>query len=439
MYTKIAGSPSPSQSPAAPRDVRYPPRDSKHARRRSLDLFRRHRRGSEPALELELNRRTLSGIEPRPSLPPPHPGVSECVEPTETQASEPLLRSRSNSRSKSRSRSRSPRPEIDPQNSDRSRILGNNGQYLGACYGTRSSIDGGQLDVEFGDHRRVGRSFSHDVLMTQRDVSPSAPDVDGTSHTRRSHGRTGGGRRLSLDLFGFKTDQSDSMFGDEKFKVESRLSRSRRPSLDLFKSKQESCEPRLYPGNRPKTREEVQSNIYQLFYGDRTKKRKPDGVDLHLEAETPEEPDVAVKDTRESGISEDNAAFKRRGSSDAVDRNKKQSQTNEKSGNNVKDVKHGLSQIGERGVGEPERFDMLPVPCLNAYSAMVPGWDGRIVSGVGAGVADVGTQGGLGHQDPRRKGPSRFGTRLYGYPGSPHGKTYAISTYLDMNKVVHPA
>ena len=113
--------------------------------------------------------------------------------------------------------------------------------------------------------RRVSISPSRDKASQPRRMSIS-PSRDIDHRPRRVSSSRGGGRRLSLDFFGFILDQSES--GDPQAKVESRSS-SRRPSLDLFRpQKHDPSEPQLYPGTQVKSQEEVRTNIYQLFYGD---------------------------------------------------------------------------------------------------------------------------------------------------------------------------
>ena len=113
--------------------------------------------------------------------------------------------------------------------------------------------------------RRVSISPSRDKASQPRRMSTS-PSRYIDHRPRRVSSSRGGGRRLSLDFFGFILDQSES--GDPQVRVESR-SRSRRPSLDLFRpQKQEPSEPQLYQGTQVKSQEDVRTNIYQLFYGD---------------------------------------------------------------------------------------------------------------------------------------------------------------------------
>ena len=113
--------------------------------------------------------------------------------------------------------------------------------------------------------RRVSISPSRDKTSQPRRMSIS-PSRAIDHRPRRVSRSRGGGRRLSLDLFGFILDQSES--GDPQVKIESRSS-TRRPSLDLFRpQKQDPSEPQLYPGTQVKSQKEVRSNIYQLFYGD---------------------------------------------------------------------------------------------------------------------------------------------------------------------------
>ena len=112
--------------------------------------------------------------------------------------------------------------------------------------------------------RRVSISPSRETKSQPRRMSIS-PSRD-LGRPKSASSSRGGGRRLSLDFFGFILDQSGS--GDPQVKVESRSS-SRRPSLDLFRpQKQDPSEPQLYPRTQVKSQEEVRSNIYQLFYGD---------------------------------------------------------------------------------------------------------------------------------------------------------------------------
>ena len=113
--------------------------------------------------------------------------------------------------------------------------------------------------------RRVSISPSRDKASQPRRMSIS-PSRDINHRPRTFSTSRGGGRRLSLDFFGFILDQSES--GGPNVKVESRSS-SRRPSLDLFRpQKQDPSEPQLYPGTQVKSQEDVRTNIYQLFYGD---------------------------------------------------------------------------------------------------------------------------------------------------------------------------
>ena len=284
--------------------------------------------------------------------------------------------------------------------------------------------------------RRVSIDPSRDNASQPRrtSISPSR-DLD---RSRRVSSRRGGGRRLSLDFFGFTLDQSES--GDPQVKVES-MSTSRRPSLDLFKSqKHDSSEPQLYPGTQVKSQEEVRSNIYQLFYGDCARavnkdtsrdqdQQYPDGNHSNC---CPDVPDCDLNNS-DSG---DKLSSEHKGWPGDPSAPTAHAQTPLNCRNNVP-TKHG-SQTREN--------------CLNSYSAVIPGngigphtgplghrrishgrypgalGHSRIESGTKSGTLKntgigYGTHSGIPYyQEPTRRGSDRFGTRLYGYPGSPHGK-----------------
>ena len=288
--------------------------------------------------------------------------------------------------------------------------------------GRRVSISPSRDDTS--QPRRMSISPSRDTGLQPRRVSIS-PSMDNASQPRRmsiSQSRdpdhrprrvsSRGGRRLSLDFFGFILDQSES--GGPQVKVESR-SNSRRPSLDLFRpQKQDPCEPQVYPGTQVKSQEEVRSNIYQLFYGDHRARalnkytsreqhqQYPDGN----QSNCPDVPDCDLSNS----VSGDNLSSEHKGWRGDVCTPTAHERTPQNCRNKVPS-KHG-SRTREK--------------CLNSYSAVRPG--GRISYGPYTGtlyhrVIERGTQRGIPYSSkPTRRGSEQFGTRLYGYPGSPQGK-----------------
>lgn len=514
MYRKISQTSSP---------------EPKHARRRSLDLFRRNRRVSEPVLDLSM--KPKPGIEQdlrRGTDPPGSPG-SEASEPllgfvspsgSRTEPSERVTESMQDSQTSSKTTPQKKRTEslpiitesgvldpllahgrliseapsslgVDPrveleqlgQTSTVELLMKN--QSVGQRVSTSpSSVDSDLYPKRSGSRRlslqpfrmksgtsesmlqintetrsgpgrdtglqprRVSISPSSDNRLQPRrmSISPSreiksqprrvsiSPSRDIDHKLSRVSSR-GGGRRLSLDLFGFILDQSES--AGPRVKVESKSS-SRRPSLDMFRpQKQDPSEPHLYPGSQVKSQEEVRTNIYQLFNGDcarahainkdtsRDQRHQyPDGNHSNC---CPDVPDCGLN----SSGSGDNLSSEHKGCP----------------GDASTATAHGQTPLNCRNKVSSKHGSRTREKCLNSYSAVRPGR--RISYGPYTGTLyhrgiERGTQSGIPYSSkPTRRGSEQFGTRLYGYPGSPHGKQrvecacmhVCVLVSLDINSV----
>ena len=64
---------------------------------------------------------------------------------------------------------------------------------------------------------------------------------------------------------------------------------TRRQSLEIFRRSRRASEPLLYPGLQTKSTDEVKTNLYQLFYGDKAPDldddNVPDGTNRNRQAD----------------------------------------------------------------------------------------------------------------------------------------------------------
>ena len=442
MYRKVSQSPSP---------------EPEHTRRRSLDLFRRSRRVSEPALDLGMRieppLRTRGDLPHSPGSDPSEPllgsgrRVADPLQGPGSDVSEPLLGSSFTSGSitgspeevmdstsetedilDSRTRSLKTEANIrtnesvpkilepgasDPLSASRTNVgvetrfvvqrtcsaeVGSKVKKITGQGARRLSLQPFKIKSgSFESGKPSRKSPSRESELQTRKVSIS-PSRDTDPRTKRVCNRVGG-RRLSLDLFGFISDQSES--GDPQVKVESRP-RSRRPSMDMFRPKQDPNEPQLYPGRQVKSQEEVRTNIYQLFYGDRAganNKRKSrvreeilDGRSSGCSPDVPDG-DPQTNDSGDSSLSEHKGSPSDTFTTATAGCDTSRSHLNVASKN--------CSQQGW-------------VRIKNAYSATAP--DRQIGRGLQSGAWNHGercTQSGtLYPQEPLRRGSARFGSRL---------------------------